>query len=166
MFTFILAMSASSRAIVSWKPEASRPMRSSMSLICRSRDSFCGGAEWLKNRTKKIERGRSLRTKERKKGHSGDTHSALERVDLAGVGLDLVSELHGLLPGLLQGLVVLTHRLVQVRHLEGQRSKVRNYRNECDYNLNSKLVGRLSPSTCTSPRPRKCSWQRCPHTGL
>ena len=57
-----------------------------------------------------------------------ETYGAFERVDLAGVGLDLVSELHGLLPGLLQGLVVLTHRLVQVRHLEGQRSKVRNYR--------------------------------------
>lgn len=58
-----------------------------------------------------------------------ETYVAFERVDLAGVGLDLVSELHGLLPGLLQRLVVLTHCLVQVGHLETQRSKVRH----CSY---------------------------------
>lgn len=52
------------------------------------------------------------------------TYGAFEGVDLAGVGLDLMSEIHGLLPGLLQGLVVLTHRLVQVRHLQGQISNV------------------------------------------
>lgn len=77
----------------------------------------------MKNRTKKIERGRSLRTKERKKGHSGDTHSALERVDLAGVGLDLVPVLHALLLGLTQCIVVLVHSLVQIGHLrrEGKR---------------------------------------------
>ena len=125
MITFILAMSASSRAIVSWKPDASRPMRSSMSLIWRSRDSFCGGAEWLKNRTNKIERGRSLRKKERKKGRKGpgDTYSALERVDLAGVGLDLVPVLHALLLGLTQCIIVLVHSLVQIGHLrrEGRR---------------------------------------------
>ena len=40
--TFILAMSSSRRVMVSWKPEASRPMRSSMSLIWRIRDSFWG----------------------------------------------------------------------------------------------------------------------------
>ena len=46
------------------------------------------------------------------------THGALERVDLAGVGLDLVSVLHALLLGLAQGVVVLVHGLVQVGHLQ------------------------------------------------
>lgn len=44
-------------------------------------------------------------------------HSALERVDLTGVGLDLVSVLHGLLFGLTQCIIVLSHSLVQIRHL-------------------------------------------------
>lgn len=46
------------------------------------------------------------------------THGAFERVDLAGVGLDLVSVLHGLWLGLAKGIVVLVHSLVQVRHLQ------------------------------------------------
>lgn len=45
------------------------------------------------------------------------TYGAFKRVDLTSVGLDLVSELHRLLSCLLQGLIVLTHCLVQVGHL-------------------------------------------------
>lgn len=44
-------------------------------------------------------------------------HRALERVDLAGVGLDLVAVLHALLLGLAQGVAVLVDGLVQVGHL-------------------------------------------------
>lgn len=61
------------------------------------------------------------------------TYGAFERVDLTGVSLDLVSELHCLLPGLLQGLVVLTHCLVQVRHL--RRSKVWCHCQVCHYTV-------------------------------
>lgn len=43
-----------------------------------------------------------------------ETYGAFKRVDLAGVGLDLVSELHGLLSGLLQCIIVLSYNLVQV----------------------------------------------------
>lgn len=42
------------------------------------------------------------------------THSALEGIDLTGVGLDLVSELHALQLGLFESLVVLAHCLVKV----------------------------------------------------
>lgn len=54
-----------------------------------------------------------------------ETYGALEGVDLTGVGLDLVSELHGLLSGLFQSLVVFTDCLVQVRHLRTHSSAVR-----------------------------------------
>lgn len=41
-------------------------------------------------------------------------YGALEGIDLAGVGLDLVAELHSLLLGLSQCIVVLIHSLVQI----------------------------------------------------
>lgn len=41
-------------------------------------------------------------------------YGALQGVDLAGVGLDLVTELHSLLLGLSQCIVVLVHSLVQI----------------------------------------------------
>ena len=49
------------------------------------------------------------------------THSALEGIDLAGVGLDLVSVLHHLLLGLAQRVIVLVGCLGQVRHLRAER---------------------------------------------
>lgn len=49
------------------------------------------------------------------------THSALEGIDLTGVGLDLVSVLHHLLLGLAQCVIVLVCCLGQVRHLKAQR---------------------------------------------
>lgn len=44
----------------------------------------------------------------------GGTHGALEGINLAGVGLNLVSVLHHLLLGLAQRIVVLIGRLGQV----------------------------------------------------
>lgn len=49
------------------------------------------------------------------------THSALEGIDLAGVGLDLVSVLHHLLLGLAQCVIILVGGLGQVRHLKAER---------------------------------------------
>lgn len=49
------------------------------------------------------------------------THSALERIDLAGVGLDLVSILHHLLLGLAQCVIVLVGCLGQVGHLRAEK---------------------------------------------
>lgn len=49
------------------------------------------------------------------------THSALEGIDLAGVGLDLVSVLHHLLLGLAQCIIILVGGLGQVRHLKAER---------------------------------------------
>ena len=46
------------------------------------------------------------------------TYGSLQRVDLAGVGLDLVAVLHGLLLGHSQGIVVLVDGLVQVSDLK------------------------------------------------
>lgn len=45
------------------------------------------------------------------------THGALEGIDFAGVGLDLVSVLHHLLLGLAQRIVILVGCLGQVGHL-------------------------------------------------
>lgn len=59
-----------------------------------------------------------------------ETYAAFEGVDLTRVGLDLMSELHGLLSGLFQCLVVFSHCLVQVRHLRTQRSLVKNHRGQ------------------------------------
>lgn len=41
-------------------------------------------------------------------------YSALEGVNLTGVGLDLVAELHSFLLGLSQCIIVLVHSLVQI----------------------------------------------------
>ena len=49
------------------------------------------------------------------------THGALEGVDLAGVGLDLVAVLHHLLLGLAQRVIVLIGCLGQVGHLRAKR---------------------------------------------
>lgn len=51
----------------------------------------------------------------------GGTHGALEGIDLAGVGLDLVSVLHHLLLGLAQRIVVLIGCLGQVRNLRAEK---------------------------------------------
>lgn len=127
-------------------------MRSSISLIWRSRDSFYMGTEtWVQkwNRARVIEKWRrepcvltqSLFIKKKrkdiyiyihnKKGNKWtkwdaavNTHSALEWVDLTGVGLDLVPVLHALLLGLTQWIVVLIHSLVQIGHLTREGEKV------------------------------------------
>lgn len=49
------------------------------------------------------------------------THCALEGIDFAGVGLDLVSVFHHLLLGLAQCIAVLVGRLGQVGHLRAER---------------------------------------------
>lgn len=41
-------------------------------------------------------------------------YGALEGIDLAGIGLDLVAELHSLLLGQSQCIIVLGHSLVQI----------------------------------------------------
>lgn len=53
-----------------------------------------------------------------------NTHSALQWVNLASVGLDLVSEFHGLLLGLTQCIIVLVHGLVQIRHLKTEDRRI------------------------------------------
>ena len=88
-----------------------------MSLICLVRDSF-----WVGQRDQ-VWRETGAGPGDQPEDQ-WETYVAFEGVDLAGVGLDLVSELHGLLTGLFQGLVVLTHCLVQVGHLDGRRSRV------------------------------------------
>lgn len=45
------------------------------------------------------------------------TYGSLERVDLASVGLDLVTELHGLQLGLSESIIILAYCLVQICHL-------------------------------------------------
>ena len=53
------------------------------------------------------------------------THSALEGIDLASVGLDLVAVLHHLLFSLAQRIIVLVGCLGQVRHLRAKRGALR-----------------------------------------
>lgn len=66
-------------------------------------------------------------TQEAYKSYVGETYGAFEGVNLTGVGLDLMPELHRLLSGLFQCLVVFIYCLVQVRHLKGQRSGVKQH---------------------------------------
>lgn len=93
-------------------------------------------------------------------------HRALQGINLAGVGLDLVPILQHLLFCLPQRIVVLVRCLRQVIHLrrdQGQRAQPLGW-------LGFIMPGAawspppLTPWTCTTPPPQRCSWQRCSRT--
>lgn len=90
-------------------------------------------------------------------------HRALEGIDLAGVGLDLVPVLQHLLFCLPQRVIVLVSCLRQVRHLGRDRGQQ-------TWSLGPNAPGPAwgtpptAPWTCTTPQPRRCSWRRCSRT--
>lgn len=95
-------------------------------------------------------------------------HRALESINLAGVGLDLVPVLQHLLFRLPQRVIVLVGRLCQVRHLgrgKGQLAQPLRHPGPTAPGPAQSLLP-TAPWTCTTPQPQQCSWQRCSRTGL